>query len=80
MDNLWIIYGYGWWLMKIPSEKYKLVSWDDDIPNCCLTNKRYKSHVPVTTNRLLCQNLYPIDQQFATEHGHLIVDLQGDVP
>ena len=23
MDNLWIIYGYGWWLRKNPSEKYE---------------------------------------------------------
>ena len=25
MDNLWIIYGYGWWLRKNPSEKYESV-------------------------------------------------------
>ena len=25
MDNLWIIYGYGWWLRKNPSEKYEFV-------------------------------------------------------
>jgi hypothetical protein len=23
----------GWWLNPNPSEKYELVSWDDDIPN-----------------------------------------------
>ena len=28
MDNLWIIYGYGWWL-TYPSEKYGFVTWDD---------------------------------------------------
>ena len=32
MDNLWIIYGYGWWL-TYPSEKYEFVNWDDEIPN-----------------------------------------------
>ena len=31
MDNLWIIYGSGWWLSH-PSEKYECVNWDDDIP------------------------------------------------
>ena len=29
MDNLWIIYGYCWWLTN-PSEKYEFVNWDDD--------------------------------------------------
>ena len=32
MDNLWIIYGSGWWY-SYPSEKYEFVNWDDDIPN-----------------------------------------------
>ena len=29
MDNLWIIYGSGWWWYTNPSEKYELVKWDD---------------------------------------------------
>ena len=37
MDNLWIIYEYGWWLSH-PSEKYEFVNWDDDIPN--MENKK----------------------------------------
>ena len=41
MDNLWIIYGYGWWL-TYPSKKYEFVHWDDDIPNIW----ENKSHVP----------------------------------
>ena len=41
MDNLSIIYGYGWWL-TYPSEKYEFVNWDDDIPNIW----ENKSHVP----------------------------------
>ena len=32
MDNLWLIYGSGWWY-TYPSEKYEFVNWDDDIPN-----------------------------------------------
>ena len=28
MDNLWIIYGSGWWY-TYPSEKYEFVNWDD---------------------------------------------------
>ena len=23
----------GWWFFAYPSEKYDIVSWDDDIPN-----------------------------------------------
>ena len=34
MENVWVIYGYGWWLRyTYPSEKYEFVDWDDDIPN-----------------------------------------------
>ena len=38
MDNLWIIYGSGWWLLFYPSEKYYFISWDDDIPNTWKSN------------------------------------------
>ena len=31
----------GWWL-TYPSEKYEVVSWDDEIPNIW----KHKSHVP----------------------------------
>ena len=48
MDNLWIVYGYGWWL-TYPSEKYGLVNWDDDIPNI-LKNKKCSNQ---TTNQML---------------------------
>ena len=41
MDNLWIIYGYGWWFFPYPSEKYEFVNWNDDIPNIWQTK-----HVP----------------------------------
>ena len=30
MENLWRIYGYGWWC-TYPSEKYDFVNWDDEI-------------------------------------------------
>ena len=35
MDNLWIIYGYGWWLNMVKQTPLKnmKVNWDDDIPN-----------------------------------------------
>ena len=29
MDNLWIIYGYGWWYIPTPLNKYVFVNWDD---------------------------------------------------
>ena len=45
MDNLWIIYGYGWWLSH-PSEKYEFVNWDDEIPNI-MERKMFQ-----TTNQL----------------------------
>ena len=42
MDNLWIIYGYGWWVFPYPSEKSEFVNWDDEIRN----RWENKSHVP----------------------------------
>ena len=44
MDNVWIIYGYGWWLGH-PSEKYEFVNWDDELPNMW----KNKIHVPLET-------------------------------
>ena len=32
MDNLWIIYGSGWWLSPTPLNNMK-VSWGDELPN-----------------------------------------------
>ena len=46
MDNLWIIYGSGWWL-TYPSEKYEFVNWDDDIPNSNGKIKNVPNHQPV---------------------------------
>ena len=50
----------GWsfiWLVvePYPSEKYELVSWDDDIPNC-FWKVIQNSMVPVTTNHLWISN------------------------
>ena len=39
MDNLWIIYGYGWWLNPTPLKKYEFVNWDDEITKIWKTNK-----------------------------------------
>ena len=36
----------GWWL-TYPSEKYELVSWDDDIPNLWKNNSNVPNHQPV---------------------------------
>ena len=48
MDILWIIYGYGWWLTLNPSEKYKLVNWDDDNSKYFLEKKNnVPNHQPV---------------------------------
>ena len=49
MDNLWIIYGYGWWL-TYPSEKYEFVHWDDEIP--MEKYKSYSSHHQAATGFL----------------------------
>ena len=45
-DNLWIIYGYGWWLTQ-PSDKYEFVNWDDKKSKLIWTNKSYvPNHQP----------------------------------
>ena len=57
MDNLWIIYGSGWWLRyTYPSEKDEFVIWDDEIPNIWKNEKCSKpptshqngKHIPDT--------------------------------
>ena len=48
MNNLWIIYGYGWWLTVEPSEK------DESSSIGMMTFPIYgKINVPVTTNQEL---------------------------
>ena len=43
MDNLWIIYGYGWWY-TYPSEKYESIGMM--IPNICKNNPNVPNHQP----------------------------------
>jgi hypothetical protein len=43
-----LISNTGWWL-TYPSEKYHIISWDDDIPN--IWKVIQNSMVPVTTNQ-----------------------------
>ena len=52
MDDLWIIYGYGWWYTH-PSEKSELVSWEVGmiIPNIW-ENKQW-SKPPTSINSYL---------------------------
>ena len=45
MDNLWIIYGSGWWY-TYPTEKYEFVNWDDDIPNIWKNHPNVPNHQP----------------------------------
>ena len=45
MNNLWIIYEYGWWFHPL----WKIISWDDEIPNIWKKTR----HVPVTTNQFI---------------------------
>ena len=59
MNNLWIIYGYGWWY-TYPSEKYDFVSWDD---NYSQYMERYKMFQ--TTNQ------YNTGPMFTTEMGNM---------
>jgi len=53
----------GWWLSH-PSEKYELVSWDDDIPNiwknksCSKPPTRYSIHV-----------ILPFDLSLSVKHS-----------
>ena len=44
MDNLWIIYGYGWWL-TYPSEKYESIGMI--IPSIWKNKKNAANHQPV---------------------------------
>ena len=59
MDNLWIIYGSGWWYTN-PSETYEFVNWDDDIPNIW-ENKNVPNHQPdIVLNLEQCEKMWVI--------------------
>ena len=51
-DHDWIMLHIpGWWLTH-PSEKYKFVSWDDDIPNIWKNKIHVPNHQPDTVDSI----------------------------
>ena len=53
MDNLWIIYGYGWWLSPTPLKNMGSSIGMMKFP----TEWKNKIHVPVTTNQIMLDNV-----------------------
>ena len=77
MDSRWIIvYRYtGWWLSRIPSEKYDFVNWDDELPNIRKIKKCFKAPIRYYFTNLNCWAIKGDDSPYI--HHHLWVSVVG---